>query len=96
MTNQGTLMHTEEELDALLPGAVVADKEGDELLRVPGGWRYRSGVWASPSAPLWLTRTVLAWGSVVLVDPGPMEAHLADPDGQRLVQAILDRKEASQ
>lgn len=93
---RGACLRTEEELDALLPGAVVADKDGDELLRVPRGWRYRTGVWVGPDAPVWETRSVLAWGPVVLLDPGPMEAHLADPIGQGLVQAILDRKEASQ
>lgn len=87
---RGACLYTEEEMDALLPGAVVADADGGELLRVPNGWRYPDGAWR------FTTRSVLARGPVVLLDPGPMEAHLADPIGQGLVQAILDRKEASQ
>lgn len=92
MTNHGgALMRTEEELDALLPGAVVADGDGDALLRVPGGWRYQDG-----GTLVMESHSIMRWGPVVLLDPGPLDAHLADPLGQDLVQAILDRKAASQ
>lgn len=90
MTCIGTILRSVEALDALNPGAVLADHEGDDMVRVPNGWRY---VEAAISTATWPSADVLGLcGPVTLVQHSPMDAMLADPEGQQLVQDIHDRK----
>lgn len=90
MTSTGTILRSTTELEALNPGAVLADHEGDHMVRVPRGWRYKD---ATVSTATWPSDDVLhLCGPVTLVQHSPMDAMLADPKGKQLVQDIHDRK----
>lgn len=90
MTCIGTILRSVDQLEALNPGAVLAAHDGDQLVRVPNGWRY---VDTTVARGLWPSADVLELcGPVTLVQHSPMDAMLADPKGKQLVQAIHDRQ----
>lgn len=74
----GALLRTTEDLEAQLPGAQATDDDGDLLIRVPGGWRR-------PQAFVIFTseETLMFFGTLVLTQASPLDAHLADPEGQQ-------------
>lgn len=87
MTCLGTLLRTVEEMDAQLPGAVAADDNSDTYIRVPGGWRSTVGFTVHNSQAI-----LKHWGPLCLTSKSPLDEHLADPEGIRLVEAIHTRK----
>lgn len=88
MTCLGTRMRSVEELEALNPGAVLTDPDGDKLVRTPEGW------WYTPNGKAtWESAVLLEVCSpLTLTEHSPMDAMLADPKGRQLVQDIHDRK----
>lgn len=88
MTCPGTIVRSVAELEALNPGAVLVDADGDNVVRTPDGWRYTPG-----GKTTWESAVLLSvCGPLTLEQPSPMDAMLADPVGQQLVQDIHDRQ----